>query len=362
MTREAKIGMLTGLGVIVLVGVLLSEYLGTPTASTNKPSPINNLGEDFRKTAVAPTGLPVMDKSPEHIGVVQSVVTPGMGAGSAELPRAYAADRGGNSQLLGTPVTADTPTTKPADPTLATPVIASPLVDAPQGGITPVIEPVPANGAIVDGAKPIEPAIYVQIDPSKLPTEHVAIEPVKFEKKVEAPKGIEHTIVAGDSLDKLARKYLGASTKENRAKIIAANKGILKDEKTVLVVGKKLMMPVEPKKETAVTLDLAKSTDHPVPAIEPAKKDAKVVLEGPAKKEVTTAKKDEPKVVEAKKEEPKKDNGGWYIVKKGDTLAAIAKRVSAKDPKGALNQLMKLNGIKDANAIREGQKLKLPTA
>ena len=28
MTREAKIGMLTGLGVIVLIGVLLSEYLG----------------------------------------------------------------------------------------------------------------------------------------------------------------------------------------------------------------------------------------------------------------------------------------------------------------------------------------------
>ena len=28
MTREAKIGMLTGLGVIVLIGVLLSNYLG----------------------------------------------------------------------------------------------------------------------------------------------------------------------------------------------------------------------------------------------------------------------------------------------------------------------------------------------
>ena len=44
MTREAKIGMLTGLGVIVLIGVLLSEYLGgdrtafeLPTATGGDP-------------------------------------------------------------------------------------------------------------------------------------------------------------------------------------------------------------------------------------------------------------------------------------------------------------------------------------
>ena len=34
MTREAKIGMLTGLGVIVLIGVLLSEYLGGGSHTT----------------------------------------------------------------------------------------------------------------------------------------------------------------------------------------------------------------------------------------------------------------------------------------------------------------------------------------
>ena len=32
MTREAKIGLLTGLAVIVLIGILLSEYLGGPAA------------------------------------------------------------------------------------------------------------------------------------------------------------------------------------------------------------------------------------------------------------------------------------------------------------------------------------------
>ena len=44
-----------------------------------------------------------------------------------------------------------------------------------------------------------------------------------------------------------------------------------------------------------------------------------------------------------------------YTVKRGDTLSAIARKYNT-----TVSQLVNLNGIKNANAIRVGQKLLLP--
>ncbi|RST56917.1 LysM peptidoglycan-binding domain-containing protein [Siminovitchia terrae] len=46
---------------------------------------------------------------------------------------------------------------------------------------------------------------------------------------------------------------------------------------------------------------------------------------------------------------------GTHIVKKGDTLSAIAKKY-----KTTVNELVKINGIKNQNLIKVGQKIKLP--
>src|SRR6478672_10920006 len=69
MTKEAKIGMLTGLGVIVLIGVLLSEYLGDKnpggggTAVVNVPTgrmaPLP-VGAAYREQVTSPIGVPAM--------------------------------------------------------------------------------------------------------------------------------------------------------------------------------------------------------------------------------------------------------------------------------------------------------------
>ncbi len=65
--------------------------------------------------------------------------------------------------------------------------------------------------------------------------------------------------------------------------------------------------------------------------------------------------KGEPK--EEIKEEPKAEPTGTYTVKKGDTLSKIAKEYGT-----SVNVLVKLNGIKDANLIRVGQVLVLPSS
>ena len=60
MTREAKIGMLTGLGVIILIGVLLSNYLGNGNgmlAGTTRMAPLP-AGASYREQVMHPMGVP----------------------------------------------------------------------------------------------------------------------------------------------------------------------------------------------------------------------------------------------------------------------------------------------------------------
>src|SRR3954469_19784621 len=66
MTKEAKIGMLTGLGVIVLIGVLLSQYLGDKNMTggvanvpTGRMAPLP-VGAAYREQVTSPIGVPAM--------------------------------------------------------------------------------------------------------------------------------------------------------------------------------------------------------------------------------------------------------------------------------------------------------------
>lgn len=80
---------------------------------------------------------------------------------------------------------------------------------------------------------------------------------------------------------------------------------------------------------------------------------AKAVSPKP-KKDATkkTKKKDSDKKVSKKKTSKKTDSR--YTVKKGDTLSSIAKKYGT-----TWQKLQKLNGIKDANVIKVGQRLKV---
>src|ERR1043165_1995914 len=97
MTREAKIGMLTGLGVIVLIGVLLSNYLGKNPSPRMASLPI---GASYREQITQPVGV---SSSPgEARGQAGIVPTPAYAVG--EAPSAVATPEMGPSAMPGQPV------------------------------------------------------------------------------------------------------------------------------------------------------------------------------------------------------------------------------------------------------------------
>ncbi|GIN89856.1 hypothetical protein J22TS1_09070 [Siminovitchia terrae] len=66
---------------------------------------------------------------------------------------------------------------------------------------------------------------------------------------------------------------------------------------------------------------------------------------------------DKPAVTKHAIDKKPASTGGTHTVKKGDTLSAIAKK-----HKTTVNELVKINGIKNPNIIKVDQKIKLPGA
>src|SRR4051794_36145694 len=122
MTREAKIGMLTGLGVIVLIGVLLSEYLGDSAGGKGGAGSVSSggatgrmaelpVGSAYRRDVMEPVNVPVMIRDTTgdaHLagtgGELSSPIVTGLGV---IPPAAFAVDPQRNSQTgptVGRPV------------------------------------------------------------------------------------------------------------------------------------------------------------------------------------------------------------------------------------------------------------------
>ncbi len=99
MTREAKIGMLTGLMVIVLIGVLLSDYLGGP-GKGGAMSPTGRMAElpmgaAYRQEVTEPVGVPGMARSDGAAGATVPVsVAGGATMGSPTMPEPKATNDG----------------------------------------------------------------------------------------------------------------------------------------------------------------------------------------------------------------------------------------------------------------------------
>ena len=93
-----------------------------------------------------------------------------------------------------------------------------------------------------------------------------------FKRRLRKPANQTYVIASGDTLGKIASKYYGSSKQPDVQRIVAANKPILKDATTTLVVGKKLVIPNAP-----VATPAAAKTAAPVTVDPPAT----VYLPGP---------------------------------------------------------------------------------
>ncbi len=160
-------------------------------------------------------------------------------------------------------------------------------------------------------------------------------------------KGQEYVIAPGDTLGKIATKFYKTSKSDAVQRIVAANPKVLKDSKTMLIAGKKLIIP---------TVAAAPKNTPETGSVLPiqAKKAPAVVIHSPGGATTPQA---APAVTT---DAPKKAAPSSYVVQGGDTLEKIAKRVAPTAVSAMVKKIEALNGISDPTGLQVGQKLKLP--
>jgi len=176
-----------------------------------------------------------------------------------------------------------------------------------------------------------------------------------------APAGKTYTIAAGDTLAKISRKFYNSAKNADIQRIVAANKGVLKDATTMLVVGKKLLIPdvPAPVQPTAPSSGSGTATMVvtggegivvPLPSgVAPSGVNG--VIQPPKMDGTGTA---------APKDRATEKKPGTYVVKAGDTLDKIARAQAPTKTTEYVTKVMKLNGIRDPKGLQVGQTLKLP--
>jgi LysM repeat protein len=328
MTKEAKVGMLTGLAVIVLIGVLLSEYLGGPAVGGSAAG--NNVATG--RMATLPIGETKREEILQPVGV-PSMARAGEGAGTgvlAQVPAAYATLN--PQQNASAPASAVVP---------EVPVVKAPVSAVPAGPVELVSaqrNEMPATVQLGD----VKPAAAGLSAPAVDGAQGAAkAAPVKA-------SGQEYVIAKGDSLNKIARKFYKSDTSADRGRITAANPSLMKNGQPFLIAGRTIVIPDAPTAAAPVAAKTAAGASA-------KSAEAGVVIHQPgaatAGHGVATASADAP--VKAKA-------GKTYVVKPGDSLEKIAKRVDSANYRDAEKKLMALNGIKDAGSLQAGATLKLP--
>ncbi len=181
---------------------------------------------------------------------------------------------------------------------------------------------------------PTEPT-QAQIDEAELRRQLEIAAKAQAAPKPDAPAAERwHIVVANDSLFAISKKYYGDG--KYWKKLADANKGRMADNNT-LRTGVRLLIP------DAATIGIAGAT----PKVDPAKLATKPSDTKPSATKPTTP-----------ETKPTTTAGRVYEVKKGDTLGEISMRELGTSKRAS--EIIKLNGLKDANSIRVGQKLKLP--
>jgi nucleoid-associated protein YgaU len=360
MTKEAKVGMLTGLGVIVVIGVLLSEYLNTPpgvapsSLATGKMAALP-MGEAKRTQMLQEVGVPAMVQA-------ESTAVSGGGGGLQGIPTAFAADVHRDAPLA------------------AVPVSAGPVVGAP-------VSAVPAGPVQVASVQGLEAPATVQVEettfqpgaPVGAADGGAAMASDGVAKPVQVQvAGEEYTIAKGDGLGKIATKFYKANTAENRERIVAANPSLMKDGQVFLMAGKKIVIPAAPTAarmaaapaakpaSTTVKVDPKKTPEPAVVIGLPGTKttqnkaaDVKVASAGASPVKTDGTKADPAKKTDTKVD-LKKVEAKVYVVKGGDSLEKIARRLDSENYQSAMKKIIAANGIKNASSLQVGDKLKLP--
>jgi nucleoid-associated protein YgaU len=348
MTREAKIGMLTGLGVIVLIGVLLSEYLGPGTHGTGMTATGRMatlpMGAAYRQEIMQPVGVPSLVRND---GAAEAPGAGAVAAAPTAAPVAFAATDGSGAPRMDAPVSAAPALNQPVTPVPAGTIqmdaagtgmrSSMPTMQLPATAVQTVY--VAGQPASTPGGAAPAPGTVVMDGPVVTAAQKAAA-PAK-------PAGQEYVIAAGDNLAKIAKKFYHSSKNSDVERIVAANPAMLKDSKSMLIAGKKLFIP-------AVVAAADSATPTPT-AIAAAPAKTKTVIRQPGTSGgAVSAVGGSSATTSAKKPTAK-----TYVVQANDTLEKIAKKMGGNSGE-YVKKIMAANGIKDAKSLQVGQKLTLP--
>ena len=268
MTRETKIGMLVGLAFIIVIGILLSDHF----RGTMEPSAANldRAGATVRQTVNAPgsnTTLPPVAVAPVEIDPRAAVQTP-----------------------------------RDIDP-LPSPVVAMPVTQLPP---------------TAPGQLP--PSALQPNDPLASVARQNGEEIVPADGGQAAATSKSYVAQPGDSVSRMAAKFLGSSSHKNVQAIIAANPSLQEDANKV-VAGQSYVIPSSTTSSTVSSATASAAGQTTAPA------------------------------------------GGWsYTVKEGDTLWGIA--TGQLGTANAISAIKELNRdvLHGGNSIKPGMKLRLPSA
>lgn len=337
MTRETKIGLLVGLAFIIVIGILLSDHMTSTTAPPK--APLSVAGANVRESVAAPTAG-------------HAVVT---GPAPAQLPIAPAQPVLTRQELAAPPV--QHPVQPPQDQAQRPPVQSiqvGPGVAQAQPPITiqqPPITMIPAGDSpitIAPAGGRRGPAHPVQGVAAQHGEEIVTVGETAAAANPPVPMTPlrEYKAQSGDSLSKLASRFLGSNSKANREAIIRAN-ATLQQNPDRIIANRTYLIPA-PNPSAA-----------PPAAAAPAAAAVAPLAQATRSGRAPAAPTNDPSA--ATHAEPAAGAGfTWYTVKENDSLWRIA-----SDQLGtgtAAKHLKELNAdvLKGNDNLQVGMRLKIP--
>ncbi len=312
MTRESKLALMIAVTLILLVGVLLSDHLsGARTAEFDEPAQRQAVNTPLAGLPGAAEPMPIPVTLPTAVtrqDAPASLVIP-RDSQPLEISQGItvaAAEPG----IVGRAIEGLTNTVNSTNWTEA------PTLIAPTGGGRE--EPKPAAPTLQDLFEPVTPQnATIAPNPTRTTPTHAVPEPEQRPANRPVANFRTHTVVEGDSLYRLAARYLGDGNKWPQLQKLNADQ--LGDSENVQVG---MVLKIE-QAETVPT-----RTAAPTPASKPA----------------------------ATKPEPARTRE--YVVLRGDNLGKISLKLLGTSRR--MDEIVKLNNLKDPDDIRVGQSLKIP--
>jgi LysM repeat protein len=337
MTRDTKIGLLVGLAFVIVIGILISDHI---SSSTEPPeAPLGGAGNGVRQAV----GSPGASGEAAPVSVVTPVVTPQQPvATQSELTNPAPAVQ---IVKIGGPVS---PVQQQAP--LAAAASGDPAKAQANDASATATNVAPANPGKNNDATQNDPPVVTLVanPPTATDSELTKVAEAHGEPLVSAdgsnpPAGSAQAYVAqpGDSLSKIAARFMGSGSKTNRDLIVKANPSLAANE-NMIIAGKTYQIPAAGKAAAKVPAAPASVDQATTPVDDTSAKTASATDGKPSKAEA--------------------DAGYVYTVQPGDNLTKIARDEVGDVHAIAAIQELNPDKLKGPNhdIVIAGSKIRLP--